>query len=88
MRSGPCADGDPAAGPYDVIFLNGATEVTPSALFEQLKEGGRLVGVSADTTPRRAVIVTRAHGEFGHRALFDAAAPLLPGLARAPAFVF
>ncbi|WFU37401.1 protein-L-isoaspartate O-methyltransferase [Bradyrhizobium sp. CB82] len=84
----PSGDGHPAAAPYDVIVLNGATEVTPSALFEQLKEGGRLVGVSAETTPQRAMIVTRAHGEFGHRALFDAAAPVLPGLARSPAFVF
>ncbi|MGY8665526.1 protein-L-isoaspartate O-methyltransferase [Bradyrhizobium sp. UFLA05-109] len=84
----PSGDGDPAAAPYDVIILNGATEVTPSALFEQLKEGGRLVGVSAETMPQRAMIVTRAHGEFGYRALFDAAAPILPGLARMPAFVF
>jgi protein-L-isoaspartate(D-aspartate) O-methyltransferase len=34
------------------------------------------------------MIVTRTHGEFGHRPLFDAAAPVLPGLERAAAFVF
>jgi protein-L-isoaspartate(D-aspartate) O-methyltransferase len=55
---------------------------------EQLKEGGRLVGVWAEGRPQRATIVTRSHGEFGHRALFDAAAPVLPGLERTPAFVF
>jgi protein-L-isoaspartate(D-aspartate) O-methyltransferase len=87
-KAAACADGDPVAAPYDVIILNGATEVTPNALLEQLKEGGRLVGVSAETTPPRAMIVTRSHGEFGHRALFDAAAPVLPGLERTPAFVF
>jgi protein-L-isoaspartate(D-aspartate) O-methyltransferase len=87
-KAAACADGDPVAAPYDVIILNGATEVTPNALLEQLKEGGRLVGVSAGTTPQRAMIVTRSHGEFGHRALFDAAAPVLPGLERAPVFVF
>ena len=26
------------------------------------------------------MIVTRAHGDFGNRVLFDAAAPVLPGL--------
>ena len=57
-------------------------------LLGQLKEGGRLVGVSAESRPPRAMIVTRTHGEFGHRALFDAAAPVLPGLERAAAFVF
>ncbi len=87
-KAAPCADGDSTGAPYDVIVLNGATEVTPEGLFGQLKEGGRLVGVSAQTTPQRAMIVTRTHGEFGHRALFDAAAPVLPGLAKAAAFVF
>ena len=87
-KAAACAEGDPSAAPYDVIILNGAFEVTPEALLGQLKEGGRLVGVSAQSTPPRAVIVTRTHGEFGHRALFDAAAPVLPGLERAAAFVF
>ncbi|MCK1708520.1 MULTISPECIES: protein-L-isoaspartate O-methyltransferase [unclassified Bradyrhizobium] len=87
-KAAACADGDAAAAPYDVIVLNGATEVTPEGLFGQLKEGGRLVGVSAESKPPRAVIVTRSHGEFGYRALFDAAAPVLPGLERAASFVF
>jgi len=87
-KAAACTEGDAAAGPYDVIFLNGATEVTPAGLLGQLKEGGRLLGVSAESRPPRAMIVTHTHGEFGHRALFDAAAPVLPGLERAAAFVF
>jgi protein-L-isoaspartate(D-aspartate) O-methyltransferase len=87
-KAAACSDGDPSAAPYDVIVLNGATEVTPEGLFGQLKDGGRLVGVSAESKPPRAMIVTHSHGEFGHRALFDAAAPVLPGLERAAAFVF
>ena len=35
-------------GPYDVIVLNGATEIVPERLFRQLKDGGRLVGVFAN----------------------------------------
>ena len=87
-KAAACAEGDPTAAPYDVIILNGAVEVTPDGLFGQLKEGGRLVGVSAESRPSRAMIVTRTHGEFGYRPLFDAAAPVLPGLERAAAFVF
>jgi protein-L-isoaspartate(D-aspartate) O-methyltransferase len=87
-KAAASAEGDPATAPYDVIILNGATEVTPDGLFGQLREGGRLVGVSAESRPSRAMIVTRTHGEFGHRPLFDAAAPVLPGLERAAAFVF
>jgi protein-L-isoaspartate(D-aspartate) O-methyltransferase len=82
------AEGDPSGAPYDVIVLNGAAEVMPDGLLGQLKESGRLVGVSAQSKPPRAMIVTHSHGEFGHRALFDAAAPVLPGLERAAAFVF
>ena len=74
--------------PYDVIVLDGATEIVPERLYRQLREGGRLVGVFAMTQPPRATIVTHSHDDFGHRALFDAAAPVLPGLERLPAFVF
>ncbi|MEA2863083.1 MAG: protein-L-isoaspartate(D-aspartate) O-methyltransferase, partial [Bradyrhizobium sp.] len=88
VRAAGVADGDPANGPYDVIVLDGATEITPERLFGQLKEGGRLVGVFAQTQPQRAMIVTHSHGDFGSRALFDAAVPVLPGMERRAAFVF
>jgi len=82
------ADGDPANAPYDAIVLDGATEVTPDRLYGQLRDGGRLVGVFAMTRPSRALIVTRSHGDFGHRVLFDAFVQVLPGLERLPSFVF
>lgn len=87
-KAAACAEGDTSAAPYDAIILNGAVEAMPETLLGQLKEGGRLVGVSAESRPPRAMIVTRTHGEFGHRTLFDATAPVLPGLERAAAFVF
>jgi protein-L-isoaspartate(D-aspartate) O-methyltransferase len=88
FRASDAAAGDPANAPYDVIVLDGATEIVPDRLYGQLKEGGRLVGVFAMTRPPRATIVTRSHGDFGSRALFDAAVPVLPGLERRPEFVF
>jgi protein-L-isoaspartate(D-aspartate) O-methyltransferase len=88
FRAADPAEGDPANAPYDVIVLDGATEITPDRLYGQLKEGGRLVGVFATSNPPRAMIVTRSHGDFGHRALFDATVPVLPGLERRPEFVF
>jgi protein-L-isoaspartate(D-aspartate) O-methyltransferase len=88
VRTAGAAEGDPAAAPYDVIILNGATEIVPERLYRQLREGGRLVGVFAMTQPPRATIVTHSHDDFGSRPLFDATAPVLPGLARLPAFVF
>jgi protein-L-isoaspartate(D-aspartate) O-methyltransferase len=88
VKAAAVAEGDSENAPYDVIILNGATEIVPDGLYRQLKEGGRLVGVFAMTQPQRAVIVTRSHDDFGNRALFDAAIPVLPGFERPPAFVF
>jgi protein-L-isoaspartate(D-aspartate) O-methyltransferase len=88
VKAAAAAEGDSANAPYDVIILNGATEIVPERLYRQLKEGGRLVGVFAMTQPLRATIVTRSHDDFGSRTLFDAAIPVLPGLERPPAFVF
>jgi protein-L-isoaspartate(D-aspartate) O-methyltransferase len=89
LKVGDAAEGDPAGAPYDVIILNGATEIVPEKLYQQLRDGGgRLVGVFATMTPSRAVIATRWHNEVGDRSLFDAAAPTLPGLQRIPQFVF
>jgi protein-L-isoaspartate(D-aspartate) O-methyltransferase len=88
VHSTASADGDPANAPYDVIVLNGATEIVPEKLYRQLREGGRLVGVFAISQPARATLATRSHGDFGNRALFDAAAPVLAGMERPPAFVF
>jgi protein-L-isoaspartate(D-aspartate) O-methyltransferase len=82
------ADGDSAHAPYDVIVLEGATEIIPESLYRQLKEGGRLVGVFANGSVRRAMIVTHSHDDFGSRVLFDASARDLPGLQRTPEFVF
>src|ERR1700710_492950 len=88
VRTQAAADGDEADAPYDVIVLAGATEVVPVRLYRQLRDGGRLVGVFGMSRPSRAMIVTHSHADFGDRALFDAVAPILPGLERPPAFVF
>jgi protein-L-isoaspartate(D-aspartate) O-methyltransferase len=88
VRTAAAAEGDPANAPFDVIVLNGATEIVPEQLYRQLGDGGQLVGVFASSQPQRATIVVNSHGDFGNRALFDAVAPVLPGLERVPAFVF
>jgi protein-L-isoaspartate(D-aspartate) O-methyltransferase len=88
VSNAPAADGDSSNAPYDVIVLDGATEIVPERLYQQLRDGGRLVGVFATSLPQRAMIVTHSHADFGSRALFDTTAPVLPGLERIPAFVF
>lgn len=88
VKTALVADGDSADAPFDVILLNGTTEIEPENLYRQLREGGRLVGTFALAGQQRAMIVTASHGDFGRRALFDTAIPVLPGLKRPAAFVF
>ena len=88
FQAAAAAEGYSGNAPYDIIVLDGATEIVPDRLYAQLCDGGRLVGVFAATKPPRAMIVTHSHGDFGNRSLFDAAVPVLPGLERLPAFVF
>lgn len=81
-------EGDAARGPYDIIVMAGATEIVPTALYAQLAQGGRLLGVFANSKPQRATIVTHSQGDFGIRPLFDAMAPVLQGFERKAEFVF
>lgn len=85
-NAGP--EGDAANGPYDVIVMAGATEIAPTGLYGQLAAGGKLLGVFAQNKPQRATMVTHSHDDFGSRPLFDAVAPVLPGLERKAEFVF
>lgn len=84
----PHADGDPAQGPYDAIVIEGRVPVVPAKLFDQLKEGGRLVAVVGDSDLARAMLYRR-NGSIGSYAAFDASVQQLPGIVVAkPAFVF
>jgi protein-L-isoaspartate(D-aspartate) O-methyltransferase len=88
VATGPLTQGWPAAAPYDVILVNGATEIMPQALTRQLRDGGRLVAVFGRTPAGQAMVYRVAAGDVSGWPIFDAAAPLLPGFAAPPAFVF
>jgi protein-L-isoaspartate(D-aspartate) O-methyltransferase len=86
--TGPLAAGFPNQGPYDGILLNGAVPQVPKGLLEQLKDGGRLVGVVSDSTFGQSTQWHRNGAAFDARPIFDAGAPRLPGFERKPQFVF
>jgi protein-L-isoaspartate(D-aspartate) O-methyltransferase len=85
---GPLTAGWPAAAPYDLILLDGAIELTPDALGRQLKPNGRLAAIFGRGPAAKAMIYRPIEGQLVGRPIFDAAAPLLPGFAAPPAFVF
>jgi protein-L-isoaspartate(D-aspartate) O-methyltransferase len=85
---GPLTAGWPAEAPFDVILFDGATEVVPNELGGQLKPQGRLTAVFGSGPAGKAMIYRRIEDQLVGRPVFDAAAPVLPGFAALPAFVF
>ena len=86
--SGELDKGAPADGPFDIILLNGAFEVTPSALIGQLADRGRLVGLDSRQQGTCGVLILKSGRGVSERPLFDASADVLPGFARAAVFAF
>ena len=62
--NGPLTAGWPAGSPYDVILLNGATEITPEGLGSQLKPDGRLVCIYGRSPASRGMIYHLIEGRL------------------------
>jgi protein-L-isoaspartate(D-aspartate) O-methyltransferase len=86
--TGLLAEGYSADAPYDVIVIEGATEIEPTALLRQLSDGGRLVCLLGGGPAGKATLYRRSGEDVGERPIFDAAAGVLPGFAKPPAFAF
>jgi protein-L-isoaspartate(D-aspartate) O-methyltransferase len=88
LIEGPLEAGAGSHAPFDSILLNGAVEQVPAALLDQLRDGGRLVGVVAEGPAGRGQVWRRRGTVFDSRPVFDAGADPLPGFSRQPAFSF
>ena len=89
LVEGALEQGDKQHGPYDVIVIDGAVAQVPEALLAQLADGGRLVTITQRGAGLgEATLTLRVGDSYSTRALFDAAAKILPGFARRPGFVF
>jgi protein-L-isoaspartate(D-aspartate) O-methyltransferase len=86
--TGPLIQGWPPRAPYDVIFLNGASEIVPRTLLGQLNSQGRLIAVIGRAPTGRAMLYRSIAGDVSGWPVFDAAAQVLPGFAAPPEFVF
>ena len=85
---GPLEAGWKKAAPYDRILIDGAVEVIPDAIVDQLADHGQLGTALIDRGVARLIIGRKAGGAFGHLSLGDAGTPALPGFSRPKAFTF
>ncbi|RFB80155.1 protein-L-isoaspartate O-methyltransferase family protein [Methylovirgula sp. 4M-Z18] len=92
VTTGYLEAGASAHAPYDLIFINGAVEEVPTALLDQLKDGGQLLCVLRQPAQvgraAKACAFLRSGATLSHRELFDASAPNLAAFRRAPQFTF
>jgi len=66
--------------PYDVIMFEGAVSEVPSAISDQLSEGGRLLAIlKTGVGLGKAVLITRLNDRLSQLELFDINAPYLAG---------
>ncbi|MGB7287529.1 MAG: protein-L-isoaspartate O-methyltransferase [Salaquimonas sp.] len=84
---GPLNLGYASEGPYNVIFVNGAVDEIPEVLFDQLKDGGKLITVLGHGNSAVAKMYSKSGSDISGRNLFNCAVEPLPGFAKEPVFV-
>ncbi len=84
----PLAEGHPGAAPYDAIMIDGAVELVPQSLWDQLKEGGHLVAALVDRGITRLCTGRKSGGSGVMTPFLDVEAARLPGFALPDGFRF
>jgi protein-L-isoaspartate(D-aspartate) O-methyltransferase len=86
LHTGPLADGAAQHGPYDVILVQGGVETVPTALIDQLKDGGRIACLFMTGALGEVRVGHKIDGKMNWRMSFNAGAPVLDGFANQNAF--
>jgi len=88
-------EGYTASAPYDVVIIEGAIQIEPALLLEQLKEDGKLFAVEQISGEKvsysglgKLVQFHKVKGTIHKTLLHDASSHLLPAFKKSPAFVF
>ncbi len=85
---GPLSEGWAQGAPYDFILIDGAIELVPQAIIDQIADGGELAAVVLDGGVPRLSVGRVVGGAYGSAAYSDTAAPMLPGFLKPCGFSF
>ncbi len=85
---GALQNGNPGKAPFDVIIIEGSVDQVPGTLFEQLKDGGRLVVVEGAGNAGKSMLYLKNEGIVSGRRAFNSAVKPLPGFEKAAEFEF
>lgn len=87
VLEGVLQEGAAQHGPYDVILIQGAVEVIPQPIVDQLKDGGRIGVIFANGMHGEARIGYKLDGRLTWRFAFNAVLPRLEGFRKAKEFI-
>jgi protein-L-isoaspartate(D-aspartate) O-methyltransferase len=79
---------DLAAGPFDLILIEGAVEIVPDALTTTIVEGGRIATALIENGVTRLAIGGKLAGVIGWNRFADSEIVPLPCYSRPPVFTF
>ncbi|EJF90828.1 protein-L-isoaspartate O-methyltransferase [Bartonella vinsonii subsp. arupensis OK-94-513] len=85
---GPLEQGYVAGGAYDLIFIEGSVDFIPEGIFDQMRDGGRLVVVEGHGNSGVARIYVKEDGLIASRRAFNLAVKGLLGFLKTPDFIF
>jgi len=88
IKEGDLTTGGAGNASYDIILINGRCEQVPHALFQRLKDGGRLVAVVGNSVASEIRVYTLNDSSIGEKRLMKASGPLLSEFKKAEIFVF
>lgn len=86
LHEGALVQGAAEHGPYDVIVVQGAIEEVPSAVADQLKEGGRMACLFMEGALGVVRVGHKIDRRIHWRFAFNAGAPVLPGFEKTSEF--
>lgn len=85
---GPLEEGMAAEGPFDAIIVEGGVVAEPVKLFDQLRDGGRLIAIWPRLGAGQVRLSVKSGNDISSRWIFDATAQVLPGFESKPSFAF
>jgi protein-L-isoaspartate(D-aspartate) O-methyltransferase len=86
IHNAALVEGAPQHGPYDVILVQGGVETLPTALCDQLKEGGRIACLFMDGALGEVRVGHKIDDKMNWRMVFNAGAPVMNGFANSAGF--
>ncbi|PCJ96022.1 MAG: hypothetical protein COA45_11535 [Zetaproteobacteria bacterium] len=91
LIEGALSEGVSDQAPYSLIVINGAVEMVPDNIFDQMDIGGRLITVirkPEQSVGQATLFIKSDNGTVSSKILFDASAPFLTGFEPKACFKF